>query len=256
MRLSVHLIAPARRRAFAAIVTGTVAMGAAMLAGASVVPPAVAASGPLPRPACPQVEGWNPAGTFGPIDQGLGYDFQCMYAIPGQAEQLTLDTSWVKPTARDVDVDYSKCGRAPTSNSYQGFIYGGRALARVIYEVTSGFNNGAVFAGDRARIEVSAQGLLKSTEALAKSCTKRPAVPPASRTVPRPTVAVHPAVGTAASDIPFRFTIASKDRVGIVLTIYDGTNQSSVVLRHNFGEKRVNEPPWGSRRRCCLVSHF
>jgi len=130
------------------------------------------ATTPLPRPACPPVDGWDSAGTFGPLDQGLGILFECNYSVAGQAEQLTLGVIWIKPSARDVDVDYSQCGRAPSGSGSDFFIYSGKALTRVEYVVSGGPNDVGVLQADRARIEVAATALLNASAALAKSCTK------------------------------------------------------------------------------------
>jgi len=134
----------------------------------------------LPTPACPRVDGWNAAGTFGPLDQGLGILFECDYAVPGQVEQLTLGVIWIKPSARDVDVDYSQCGRAPSGSGSDFFIYSGKALTRVEYVVSSGPNDIAVLQADRARIEAGAIALLNASVALAKPCTKSTTHPPTS----------------------------------------------------------------------------
>lgn len=212
-----------------------------LLTSAILVAVAVAtatASAPLTTPPCPQVEGWNSAGTFGPIDQGLGILFDCRYARPGQAEQLTLDAVWIKPSARDVDVDYSQCGKTSFGGSYYRFIYSGQALARVEYAVGGGANNAGVLQADRARIEVAANTLLTATAMLAKPCAKTTTPPPASTA--RPTVRVQPAVGRAGTVVSFNFTIASsRGVVRIVLTIYGGASNSSVLLRKDYGKQSV-----------------
>ena len=144
------------------LILGVILVGAAGASGAT----------PVARPACPAVDGWNPAGTFGPLDQGLGILFDCNYAVAGQAEQLTLDVIWIKPSTRSVDVDYSQCGKAPTGAPPQVFVYSGKALVRVEYVVSGGSNNVGVFQADRARIELAATTLLNTTAALAKPCAK------------------------------------------------------------------------------------
>jgi hypothetical protein len=204
-----------------------------------VVAATASASVPLVTPPCPQVEGWNSAGTFGPVDQGLGILFDCNYARPGQAEQLTLDVVWIKPSARDVDVDYSQCGKASYGGSYYQFIYSGTALVRVEYLVTGGPNNAGVFQADQARIAVAAIALLKATGTLAKPCTKTTAPPPTNTA--RPTVRVQPAVGSAGTVISFNFTVAAREgKAGIVLTIYGGTNNATVLLRKDYGRRSVS----------------
>ncbi len=202
-----------------------------------VVAATAAANAPLATPPCPQVEGWNSAGTFGPIDQGLGILFDCNYAIPGQAEQLTLDVVWIKPSARSVDVDYSQCGRASSGGSYYRIIYSGTALAREDYEVTGGPNNASVFQANQTRIQAAAITLLKATSVLAKPCTKTTTPPPGTA---RPTVRVQPAAGSAGTVVSFNFTVsARKGKVGIVLTIYGGTNNATVLLSKDYGKASV-----------------
>ena len=138
------------------------------------------ATAPLATPACPRVDGWNSAGTFGPLDQGLGILFECNYMVPGQAEQLTLGVIWIKPSARDVDVDYSQCGRGPSGSGSDFFIYSGKALTRVEYVVSGGQNDIGVLQADRARIEAAATTLLNASVTLAKPCTKSTTPPPTS----------------------------------------------------------------------------
>jgi hypothetical protein len=211
--------------------------GTALMASA-----AMASSVPIATPACPPVDGWMSAGTFGPIDQGLGIEYQCLYSVPGQAEQLTLDLIWIKPSARDVDVDFSQCGKAPYGGSYYEFIFSGTALAREEYEVTGGPNDAGIFQADRARIEAAALTLLHATAVLAKPCT-RTVTPPPSRGA-RPTVAAQPAAGNAGAVVSFNFTVAgSSGKVRIVLTIYSGTNNSSILFRKDYGNTSVSPTP-------------
>lgn len=202
------------------------------------------AKAPLVTPRCPQVAGWTPAGTFGPIDQGLGVQFQCNYAVAGQAEQLTLDVLWTKPSTRNVDVDYSQCGKASTGGPVDRFIYSGRALAREEYVVSGGSNNAGVFQADRTRIEVAAVTLLNATAALAKPCAGTTTPPPSSTA--RPTVQLQPARGTAGTVLSFSFTVGGPaGRVRIVLTIYGGANSATVLLRKDYGKAIVSRPGRG-----------
>lgn len=216
-----------------------VAIGAMLVAAAS-----SPAKVPVMTPPCPQVEGWTVAGTFGPIDQGLGIQFQCNYALGGRAEQLTLDVLWTKPSARSVDVDYSQCGKASTGGPANRFIYSGKALAREEYVVSGGSNNAGVFQADRARIEVAAATLLNATAALAKPCA-RTTTPPPSGTA-RPTVQLQPARGRAGTVLVFSFTVGGHaGRVRIVLTIYSGANNATVLLRKDYGTATVSRPGRG-----------
>ena len=161
-----------------------------------------------------------------------------MYAVSGQAEQLTLDVIWIKPSARSVDVDYSQCGRASYGGSYYRFIYSGKALAREEYSVTGGSNNAGVFQANQTRIQVAAITLLTATDKLAKPCARTTTPPPPQLTA-RPTVQVQPASGNAGTVVTFNFAVASKGKVRIVLTIYGGANNSTVLLRKNYGKTSV-----------------
>jgi hypothetical protein len=214
--------------------------GVLLVSGAAfLVSVALANSAPIPAPACPPVDGWTPAGTFGPIDQGLGVEYQCLYSVSGQAEQATLDVAWTKPSARDVDVDFSQCGKASFGGSYYEFLFSGTALARVEYEVTGGANDAAIFQADRARLATSALALLHSTSALAKPCAKTVTPPPAGGAPPK--VTAQPASGTAGAVVFFNFTVAgSAGKVRIVLTIYGGASNSTVLFRKGYGTTSVS----------------
>ncbi len=228
--------------------------------------PALAAADTPPTPPCPQVQGWNPDGTVGPIDNGNGVQFECVYALPNEPEQLTLDLHWYKPTARDVDVDFTQCGRASSGGSNYATVYSGKSLAYEEYIVSSGPapDNVSVFQADQQVIQTAAYTLLAATDTLAKSCTPSsqsapvptttppPATPPTTPaptpTSPpnttRPTVAVQPAKGRAGRAIPFRFTVS--DPTGsatILLTIYHGSN-TTPLLRQNYGSATAK--PTGS----------
>jgi hypothetical protein len=214
-------------------------IGAMLVAAASST-----AKAPLVTPPCPHVEGWTPAGTFGPIDQGLGIQFQCNYAVAGQAEQLTLDVLWTKPSSRNVGVDYSQCGKASTGGPAERFIYSGKAVAREEYVVSGGPHNAGVFQADRTRIEVAALMLLNATAALAKPCART--TTPAPSSTARPTVQVEPARGRAGTVLLFSFTVGGPaGRVRIVLTIYRGANNATVLLRKDYGKATVSRPGQG-----------
>ena len=210
-----------------------VVVGGALIAGA-----ALASGAPLPTPACPPVDGWTPAGTFGPIDQGLGVEYQCQYSVAGQAEQLTLDVSWTKPSARNVDVNFSQCGKAPYGGTYYEFLFSGTALARAEYDVTGGPNDAAIFQADRARIEPAALTLLHATAKLAKPCAHSGMPPPSSASPPR--VAASPATGRHGAVVALNFTVAgAPGTVRIVLTIYGGANATTVLFRKDYGTTSV-----------------
>jgi hypothetical protein len=197
-----------------------------------------AAGAALPAtPPCPQVEGWSPAGTFGPIDNGNAVEFECLYSLPGQPQQLTLDVHWYKPTARDVDVDYSECGKASSGGSYYTDIYGGTNIVHEEYVVNSGTaaGNAAVFQAEQQHIQQAAQVLLTATEALAKSCTPSASAPPIGDTTP-PTVHVAQANGRAGTNIAFRFTVGDDSgHVNVVLTIFRGRSSRKALLNKNYG---------------------
>lgn len=198
--------------------------------------PVGSAATPIATPPCPQVEGWSFDRTFGPLDQGLGVQFSCGYAIPGFAERLELDVIWIKPTARDVDVDYTQCGRASFGESYYRFIYSGSNFARVEYIVNAGTvaSNAARFQADRERIERAARVFLAASEKLAKSCAKTP--PPVAKDTVRPTVRVQRASGVAGTPVVFPFSVADNSgRARVVLTIYGAQNKAKVVFRKDYG---------------------
>lgn len=206
-----------------------------------------------PTPPCPQVEGWTPEGTVGPIDNGNGVQFECVYALPGHPEQLTLNLHWYKPTAREVDVDYSECGRGSSGGTYYTTIYSGKGLVYEEYIVNAGpeADNIAVFKAEQQRIQTAAYTLLEATETLAKSCTRSespvpaeptPAAPPSHDTT-RPVVHVHSVTGRAGRSFAFRFTVSDDSGYAtIVMTIYRGSS-TRPVMRHNYG--RAKAPPTG-----------
>ncbi len=220
----------------------------------SVAPAALAT--PPPTPPCPQVEGWTPEGTVGPIDNGNAVQFDCEYALPGQPEQLTLELHWYKPTAREVDVDYSECGRASSGGSYYTTIYSGNSLVYEEYIVSSGpeADNVSVFHAEQQRIQTAAYTLLAATETLAKSCTKNEAPPPTlpptteptpppiappSHNMTRPVVHLHPVTGRAGTSFAFRFTVSDPSGyASILLTIYHGSSKTP-VLSHNYGKAKA-----------------
>jgi hypothetical protein len=52
---------------------------------------------------------------------------------------------------------------------------------------------------------------------------------------------VQPAVGSAGTVISFNFTVAAREgKAGIVLTIYGGTNNATVLLRKDYGRRSVS----------------
>jgi hypothetical protein len=195
-----------------------------------------------PTPPCPDVEGWTFTKTFGPIDKPISVQFSCEYGRPRQAEALTLDVDWVKPTARDVDVDFNECKRPSSGGAYYRDVWSGKAFVRLEYIVNAGTaaSNAAVFAAERARIERSALVFLAATEKLAKSCSKQaPSTTPPTRDTRRPTVDVEPATGKAGTAVVFGFKVADKSRtVGVVLTIYDSRTKEKVAFRKNYGKAK------------------
>lgn len=210
---------------------------------------AAAPSAPPATPPCPQVEGWNYTGTFGPLDNGNAVEFECEYAYPGQPNQLTLDVYWYKPTARDVDVDYSQCGRASSGGDYYRLIWSRSRFAREEFTVNAGNaeSNRAIFKAEQDHIQKAALVLLTATESLAKPCTKtapapdpaRPAAP-AKRDTTRPKVRVQPASGQAGTQIALDFTVADDSgRTGILITIYGGANDKTVLMKKNYGTAKA-----------------
>ena len=195
-----------------------------------------AASTPTPVPACPELEGWAHSGQPSTIDSGNHVQFSCAYAQPGRGEQPSYDAFWYKPSARDVDVDYNACGRAPSGGSYYRDIWSKTHFVNVEYRVSgavSGATNVAVFQAERERLDRTALALLAATEKLAKSCTKT-APRPADKT--RPTVRVRPATGRSGGNIAFRFSVGDNSgKVRVLLTIYDTPGKRSVLLRKNYG---------------------
>jgi hypothetical protein len=197
---------------------------------------AATAATPLTTPPCPQVEGWTFGRTFGPIDQGLGVQFSCNYSIPGFAEQLTLDVIWIKPQARDVDVDYTQCGRASQSAPNYRFIYSGSNLAREQYIVNGGTtaSNAARFQADRERIERAALTFFAATEKLAKSCAKTST--PRMKDTIRPTVRTERASGVAGAVVTFPFSVSDNSgKVRVMLTIYRAPNKAKLLFRKDYG---------------------
>jgi hypothetical protein len=238
----------------------------------AIAAPAGASAQTPATPPCPQVQGWIPAGTFGPIDTGLGVQFQCIYSLPGQPQLLTLDMHWIKPTARDVDVDFSQCGRPSSGGAYYTDIYSGSNLVHEEYLVNSGSaaGNAAVFQAEQQHIQQAAYVLMTATEALAKSCTPSgaPTTPPPSSTPPAsapaavpsgndtapPTVHVRPARGRLGRNISFRFTIADDSgHVDVLLRIYQGTSNSRILMNHDYGT--ATAPPQGRLYSAMIRAH-
>jgi len=210
-----------------------VVMGA--LLGVSTTSGAVGAE----TPPCPDVEGWSFTGAPPHINKPISVEFWCNYMRAGRPETLTLDVDWVKPSTRDVDVDYRDCKRPSTGGDYYRNVWSGKAFVRLAYSVTGGTveSNRAVFAAERARIERSAFVFLAATEKLAKSCTK--SAPPTARDTRRPTVQVEPASGRAGDAVAFRLKVADNSgTVGVVLTIYDGRAKDQVAFRKNYGKTK------------------
>jgi hypothetical protein len=221
----------------------------------SLVALAAAATAPgaaPPTPACPQVEGWTYTGTFGPLDNGNAVEFECQYAYPGQPNQLALDMHWYKPTARDVDVDWNQCGRATSGGAYYTDIWSKSHFVHEEYVVNAGSaeSNRAIFKAEQERIQKAALAIMTATESLAKSCAKtapapapvRPAAP-AKRDTTRPKVRVQPAGGRAGTQIPLNFTVADDSgRAGILITIYRGANDKTVLMKKSYGTAKA-EPP-------------
>lgn len=207
---------------------------------------AVAASGLLasvsgaaprltPVPGCPDLEGWNHAGVPGTIDSGDHVQFSCNYSQPGHGEQPSYDAFWSKPSARDVDVNYSDCGRAASGGSYYEDIWSKTHFVNVEYRVSgavSAATNAAVFQAERARLDRTALALLAAAEKLAKSCTKTVSKP--ADTI-RPTVKVGGARGRAGTAIALRFTVGDNSgKVRLVLTVYKSSGLRTVLLRRSF----------------------
>lgn len=189
-------------------------------------------------PPCPDVEGWTFTKAPPPINKPISVEFWCEYMRAGYPETLTLDVDWVKPSARDADVDYRDCRRASRGGDYYRDVWSGKAFVRLEYSVTGGTvdSNRAIFAAERARIERSAFVFLAATEKLAKSCTKQ--APPA-RDSRRPTVQVEPASGRAGTAVAFRLKVADNSgSVGVVLTIYGSVTKDRVAFRKNYGRTK------------------
>lgn len=208
------------------------------VAGAALAVATTAAAVAPKTPPCPDVEGWSLTQAATPIDKPISVEFWCDYMRAGQPETLTLDVDWVKPAARDVDVDFSQCKRPSSGGDYYNDVWSGKAFVRLEYRVSGGTveSNKAIFAGERARIERSALIFLAATEKLAKPCTKTPATPSDTR---RPTVRVEPASGKAGTPIAFRLRVADNSgRVTVVLTIYGSRTKGKVVFRKNYGKAK------------------
>jgi hypothetical protein len=207
------------------------------------VPTTAAAAAP-PTPPCPDVEGWAFTKSFGPIDKPISVQFSCQYARAGQPEALTLDVDWVKPIARDVDVDFNECKRPASGGAYYRDVWSGKAFVRLEYIVNAGTaaSNAAVFAAERARIERSALVFLAATEKLAKSCGK--GAPSTTRPTPirdthRPGVQVEPAAGKAGTTVVFGFKVSDNSSpVGVMLTIYDGRSKEKIAFRKDYGKAK------------------
>lgn len=209
----------------------------AVVLAVSGAPTASGAVGPT-TPPCPDVEGWTFTRAPAPIDKPISVEFWCEYMRAGQPETLSLDVDWVKPAARDVDVDFKQCTRPSSGADYYRDVWSGKALARIEYSVTGGTvaSNKAIFAAERARIERAALVFLAATEKLAKSCAKTPSRPRDTR---RPTVQVEPASGAASTSIAFRLRVADdRDSVTIVLTIYASRAKDEVVFRKSYGKAK------------------
>jgi hypothetical protein len=195
-----------------------------------------AAQRSTPVPACPDLEGWAHAGEPGTIDSGNHVQFTCAYAQPGRGEQPSYDAFWYKPSARDVDVNYSDCGRPATGGSYYRDIWSKTHLVNIEYRVSgavSGATNVAVFAAERERLDRTALALLAATEKLAKSCVKT-APKPVDAT--RPTVSVRLATGHRGTNVKFAFRVGDNSgKAKIVLTIYGSANRRTVLLRKSYG---------------------
>jgi hypothetical protein len=231
-----------------------VLVAAVLVAAVGLLGSAVAASPPA-TPPCPQVEGWTSAGTFGPIDNGNAVEFQCEYSLPGQANQLTLDLHWYKPTARNVDVDYSECGRLQAGGSYYAFLWSKAFFVHEEYAVSSGSvdSNAAFFKADQERIRKAALTLLAATEKLAKPCSKTPASKPGTDSQ-RPTVRLAALSGAAGSIIAFPFTVSDNSgRVDIVLTIYTSPAQTKTLFRKDYGKAAA--PKLGRRYQVKIRAH-
>lgn len=240
---------------------------------AFLVPALIAASAapaerapPRSSPACPQVEGWTPKGTIGPIESGDGVELGCVYALPGQPEQLTLYVHWYRPTAPEVDVNYSECGRASSGGSYYTTIYSDKSLVYEEYTVTSGpdADNVSVFQAEQQHIQTAAHALLAATETHAKSCTSSdspapragqtpaPTAPPAHNTT-RPVVQVHPETGRAGKPVALSFTVSDDSGyASILLTMYQGSSKKP-VLSHDYGEATAQ--PTGNTYSSLILAH-
>lgn len=189
-------------------------------------------------PPCPDVEGWTFTGAPPPINKSISVQFWCNYMRAGYPETLTLDVDWVKPSTRDVDVDYRECKRPSTGGSYYRDVWSGKAFVRLEYGVRGGTveSNRAIFAAERARIERSAFVFLAATEKLAKSCTKQA---PAALDTRRPTVQVEPTSGRAGTPVAFRLKVGDNSgSVGVVLTIYSSITKHQISFRKNYGKAK------------------
>jgi hypothetical protein len=229
-----------------------------VLVAAALLAPASASADTPATPPCPQVEGWVSAGTFGPIDNGNAVEFECNYSLPGYAQQLTLDMHWYKPSARDVDVDWTQCSRASSGGAYYTDVWSGAAFVHEAYVVNAGTaeGNAAVFKAEQDHIAKAAKVLMTATEALAKRCqpTSTPVAPTPTPT-PAPTaeppadaapplVHVQRASGRAGKVIPFNFTIGdASGSLHVVVTITRGASRT-VMMRKDYGTVSVD--PAGS----------
>jgi len=190
-------------------------------------------------PPCPDVEGWTFTGAPPPINKPISVEFWCHYMRAGHPETLTLDVDWVKPSARDADVDFRDCKRPSSGGDYYRDVWSGKAFVRLEYSVSGGTveSNRAIFAAERARIERSAFVFLAATEKLAKSCTKQ--APPPPRDTRRPTVQVEPASGKAGTAVAFRLKVGDNSgSVVVVLTIYGSTTKDQIAFRKNYGKAK------------------
>lgn len=201
---------------------------------AAVAVPSAMPAAPPATPGCPDLEGWTLAGPPLTIDNGLHLQFRCAFEQPGRAEQASFDAFWTTPAARDADVDFHDCGKAPDGGSYYRDIWSAKAFVQIEYRVEAGTQNSAVFQAERERLDRAALQLMTATEKLAKSCAKQAAPAPTDRT--RPSVHVRGVRGPAATTIAFPFTIADDSgRMNVVLTVYDGRAKVRVLVRKKLG---------------------
>jgi hypothetical protein len=195
---------------------------------AAVAVPSAMPAAPPPTPGCPDLEGWTLAGPPLTIDNGLHLQFRCAFAQPGRAEQASFDAFWTTPAARDADVDFHECGKAPDGGSYYRDIWSGKAFVQIEYRVEGGTQNAGVFQAERERLDRAALQLMSATEKLAKSCVKKDTV--------RPSIHVRGVRGPAATTLAFPFSVAdASGRANVVLTVYDTRAKAKVLVRKKLG---------------------